>query len=559
MPKKKTQTLMDWHPLIFCIFLAIIIFTVFGRLTQTFYQQDEWLGYGLYLSQGFKFVFYNAKSIFGLILGQGRVLSTFIYYLFFKFFPLNATPIAIFSIIFHSINSILVFFLSKRIFKKILPAFLGSLFFALNSVSQNAVIWPAAVAGTLPSTTLIILSIFTFLKFLEKKGRKWIVLTFLFLYISLFFKETSIYLFFYLPLASLIFEKFNPKKFLSNYWPFLAFFLINSVFRVLELRAVQTELALFLTGSSQAYWQTLLTRAILYPLTSFSLTFVPSEPFLRFARSITNIYYPFFPSEQFILIAQTVVLDLLAIGLSFLIFILIFVLARNSGKAERKNVGFFVGFMLFSFLPYIIIGKSFAYLESRYYYLPTFAAGVILAWFLGKISRKIRISFLSFLLFLLFFSFLIVHLRHLGIKLSNEVLISQERKSFLTQLSQQIPNLSQNKNVFYITSDRNYYVEGNKIPFQQGTGYTLMVWYYGSGKVPSDFLVSDYLFEIGSQGYREINGKGFGYFSDFDELVDTLQTKKVSTEAITGLYYDVNKKELVDITQDVVSRLKREL
>jgi hypothetical protein len=555
MPKNKTRILIDWRSLLVCILLTIIIFTVFGKLTQTFYRQDEWLGYGFYLSQGFKFVFCNVKSISGLILGQGRVLSTFIYYLFFKFFPLNATPIAIFSIIFHLINSILVFYLSKRIFKKIFPAFLGSLFFVLNSVSQNAVAWPAAVAGTLPSTTLIILSVFTFLKFLEKKGRKWIVLTFLLLYISLFFKETSIYLFLYLPLASLLFEKFNLKKFLSTYWPFLGFFLINSAFRVLELRAVQTELALFLTGSSQAYWQTLLTRAILYPLTSFSLTFVPSEPFLWFARSLTNIYYPFFPSEQFILIAQTVVLDLLALGLSFLIFILIFVLAKNSDKVERKNVGFFVGFMLFSFLPYIIIGKSYAYLESRYFYLPTFAAGVILAWFLGKILEKIKISFLSFLLFFLFFLFLAVHLKYLRIKLSNGVLISQERKSFLTQLSQQIPNLSQNKNVFYITSDRDYYVEGNKIPFQQGIGHALMVLYYDSGKIPGDFLREGYLFEIGGQGYKEIDEKGFGYFSDLSALMELVEKNKSLKNSIYALYYDSINQRLYDITDEVVSKI----
>lgn len=537
------------------VFLGLCILFAFFPLTKSFYQQDEWLAYGSYLARGTQFIFFNAKNIFGFILGEGRVLSTLIYYFFFKLFPFNVVPIALFSIIFHILNTILVFVLIKKIFKKILPAFLGSLFFAFNSVSQGAVTWPATIVGTLPSTTLIILSVFTFIEFLEKKIGKWLVLTFLLLYISLFFKETSIFLFLYLPIASLLFERVNLKKFLSTYWPFIGFFLVDTFFRVSELRTANLQQTLFLEGSSPSYWQTLLTRAVLYPLTSFSLTFVPSEPFLWFARSLTKIYYPFIMPQQFILFAQTAVLDLLSICLTFVILTITSIFLKFSNRQESKYIKFIIGFLFFSFLPYILISKNYAYLESRYYYLPSFAGGIILAWLVLKIMEiinKTRIYFLKPLIIVIFVLFLLCHLKYIEKNISGDVAISRERMSFLAQLKQFIPKLEGERNIFYIDSDSDFYVSGNKVPFQQGTGYTLMTIYYKDGKIPQGFLKEGYLYEIGSQGYKEEGDYSFGYFSKLDSLKDAVKTNNLSKEIIIGLYYDSKRGRLVDITQRVL-------
>jgi len=547
MSKKIFGVLITRNFVFTSILLAIVVFIVYGRLTQTFYQQDEWQGYGLYLADDIKSVFQNIGSGAGLVFGQGRALSNFIYYLFFKFFPLNAMPFAIFSLIFHLLNSILLFLLIRKVFKKTLPAFFGTLFFVLNSVSQNAITWAAAAPGTLPATTLIILSVFTFFEFIEKRDKKWLVLMFIFLYISLFFKEMSIYLFLYLPLAFLFFEKPNPKIFLISFWPFLLFFLASSLFRVLEFRAIPTQEALFLTGSTSNYWQTLLTRAILYPLTSFSLTFVPPEPFLWFARSLTKIYYPFIMPQQFILFAQTAVLDLLSLCLTFLILTFTSIFLKSSNRQEKNYVIFFIGFLFFSFMPYILISKNYAYLESRYYYLPSLAGGVILAWLFIKITEiidKTKIYLLKPLIFAVFVSFLFFHLKYLEKSISNDVAIAKERTLFLVQLNQFLPRLEGNRNVFYIDSDAEYYVSGNKVPFQQGMGYTLMTIYYKDGKIPKSFLRESFLFEIGINGYVEKSGLGFGYFSDSAKLEEAIAKHKIEKKFVHAFYYDSNKKLL---------------
>ncbi len=542
-PRNKTSR----ETIIPVVILVLVVLYVYFPLTKTFYQQDEWLGLGSYLVNGVRYIFLNASGILPLILAQGRILSNILFSLFVGFFPFNITPFAIFAIVFHSLNVVLVFLLSKKMFKRVLPAFLGSLFFAVSSVSQSAVTWPATIIGTLPSTTLIILSIFTFIKFFEKKSGKWLVLTFLLLYISLFFKESAIFLFLYLPLASLLFERFNIKKFLSAYWPFIGFFLVDAIFRIFELRATDLQQTLFLEGSSSSYWQTLLTRAVLYPLTSFSLTFVPPEPFLWFARSLTKIYYPFVSPQEFILFAQTAVLDILSICLTFLILTFTSVFLRFSGQPESKYIKFFIGFLLFSFLPYILISKNYAYLESRYYYLSSFAGGAILSWMAIKTAEiigKTKVYFLKPAVVVIFVLFLFYHLKYLESGISKEVLIGQERKSFLIQLFEQVPEFNENKNIIYITSDQDFYIVGNKVPFQQGMGYTLMSLYYRSGKIPQDFLKEGYLFEIGSQGYKEKGSYGFGYFTDKKQIDETIKKYKLSRESVISLYYHVPERKL---------------
>lgn len=128
--------------------------------------------------------------------------------------------------------------------------------------------------------------------------------------------------------------------------------------------------------------------------------------------------------------------------------------------------------------------------------------------------------------------------------LSKEKAISDERKNFISQLKEMQLTLSQGKNIFFITSDEDYYATGNKVPFQQGTGYTLMVLYYDSGKIPSQLLAEDFLFEIGSQGYKEIGGKGFGYFWDPQELKSQLKANDLSDNSVIFLNYNSEDRKL---------------
>lgn len=533
--------------IISCLVLVIAVVLIFWPITKTFYQQDEWLGYGLYLANGNGIIFQNAGGFWGTLLGQGRILTNLLYFLFYKYFPLNVFPIAIFAIVFHIINTLLIFFLAKKLFKNVFPAFLGSLFFAVCSVSQSAVIWPAASINTLPSTTLILISIAFYFKFLEINERKWILYGFLAIYFSLFFKETGIFLFLLFPLVSLLFKKFSFKNYANYFWYYFLATLLIVTFRLLKLAGLSHQDALFLTGSSKYFFDSLIVRSILYPSTSFSLSLIPTTSFLDFSRYITNVYYPFIPESQFILVAQTVVLDLLSTILTVVIIVSLVLLHKKEDIKKRKNLIFWFLFLFGSFLPYIVISKSFTYLESRYYYLASAAWGIIFAWIANLVVKKIKSRYVKVVFLIIFVIFLYIHARVLIKDINKLVGESQTRINILNQISEIKPKLDGKKNIFYVTGDTDYYLPGNKVPFQQGFGYTLLALYFPKSEYPSDFLENTDLFEIGKQGYYEVLDYGFGYFTDKNEMKIALKKYKITPSLIFWFHYDSKNGKLTEI------------
>lgn len=542
--------------------LFLLVWYTYGGLTLSFYQQEEWLGLGNTFVYGRDYLFLNTSNLTQMFLMQGRYLNLIINYFFYTNFPFNPAPIIVFGIFLHTINSILVLLLTRKLIKNSAAALLGASFFAVNAVSQGAVSWSAAI-GTLPATTAILIALFVFFSFLEKeKGfmTKLLLLAILVsLYVSLLFKQIGIYLFVFLPVMAVIYRKIFEGKSVTNkiipkIYAISGFiFLSISLYWVFWYKSILGKNALFLTGSNEHFFEILLLRFILYPLTSFSLLYIPAEQFLEFSRYITNLYYPFFHEEQYLLIAQTVVLDLLAVLLTIIIFSILYIFGKKALPQDRFVLIFFVGFILLSYSPYILISKSYAYLESRYYYLGAVGGSVIFAWLVAQIvgSKK----FINALIFSLAIVYILMNGFIVKSDVEKQVKLSEERRAFLSQLDNIKPNLNEEQNIFYITGNQDFYVIGNKVPFQQGMGHTLLVWYFKRGNIPEELMKSKELFEIGSQGYFEYHGKGFGYFSDKEDLKQALIDKKIANYSIIYLYYDANSKKLLNKTSELSEQL----
>jgi len=508
--------------------IVVITVLVFSGIRNTFYQQDEWHGYGVFLIKGSGIVLDNVKNVFDLFFARGRMLNNVLLYLLYSFDLLGVRLFSIFAVTFHALNAALLYLLVRRIVRSNLAAFLGSLYFAFNALSQNAVVWMAAATSNLPSTTLILLSIFSFYEHLKTNRKKWILITFSLTYLSLFFKEQGIFLFLLYPLAGLIFKKQTIGKFAKSFWYFVLFVVALSVYRVSQIVFGSTSNSLLVSSSDQAYWFVLLKRAVIYPTTSFSLSFLPPEPMIAFARAMTNIFYPSVAVSQFVLFSQTVVLEQISLVLAAAMFAILYFLYTKLQKEERKWLLFFVVFMLMSFLPYIVLSKNFAYLESRYYYLSSLAGGVILAF----VIKKIRI-----ISYLLVGALIFWHLGYVQQEIKFQIDIAQIRKDIISQISEYENKLS-DKNIFIVSSDEDFYALGNKLPFQQGTGYTLMAIFYESGKIPSELLENQFLFEIGSQGYQEVGELGFGFYHDEKQMQQELNNN-----------FEVNIIDLSPVTQ----------
>lgn len=540
--------------------IASLVLFVYGSLTSSFYEQEEWLGLGNTFVYGLDYLLQVIENPLKMLLGDGRILSGLITYFFYTQFPFNTLPVSIFQITLHLTNSLLVFFLLKKTLVKTIPSLLGTAFFSVNAVAHSAVSWSAAIS-TLPATTLILIALHVLLnstnnlsKVVDKKS---LVLIILLLYISFLFKQIGIFMFILLPLAGAYMPS-SKRKVLREIFTIklmipLSVFLLVLVSWLLYFRNILGPNALFLTGSNQNFFQTLTVRSILYPITSFSLIFVPPEPFLNFARHITNLHYPFFPAEHFILIAQTVVLDLLAVIFSSTLIASLFFLSKKS-NFTNKMLWFFVVFIFVSFLPYVIIGKSFSYLDSRYYYLASVGATFVITWVLSVLT--VESKKLGWIGGVFLIAIILVHAITTKRELSKQIKVAQERKQFLTQLTEKKPDLISNKNIFYITGSSDFYLPGHKVPFQNGFGHTLAVWYYHTGKIPKGVIKNRELFEIGRQGYNEYGDVGFGYFSDFNLLKQTISQHQIQPSAVIALYYDDKNKKVIDISSKIENDLQ---
>ncbi len=534
---------------LFPFLISVVGIIVWYPILKVFYLQDEWQGLGHIFIEGVSHPFAGA-NFFQLIFGEDRSLARLLGLFLFGRFPLNALPVAIFSLTFHLLNSCLVFFLANKIFKKGILSFIAAAAFMISSVSANAVYWFSTSVGTLPATTLIIIAIFNYFEYLKDGFVKRLYLVFGLLFVSLFFKEIATFLFIFLPIFSLLFKRGKVGVFVKKYWIFIIFFILLVGFRILQLKSMQGPNALFITGSSSNFSTTLLTRAILYPLTSFSLEFFPAPVLVNFARGVTSNYYPFIDVGQFDLISQTAVLDLVAAILSLIMFFVFNFFVNRERSALRVRIVFWFLFIIFSFLPYIIISKTFSYLESRYYYLSLVGASIIFSWFVSKMfeSKRILFKILGISIISLYF---FGQIKYLRADLGSVVKVSAERVNFIKQIDLYIKPTQNPKNIFYISSDSDYYIVGNKIPFQQGTGYTLMILSWGKLPLPGKFLTDPFLWDIGSQGYKEDNGVGFGYFSDEGELRMAIKNHNLSRSSLKAFFYDSKKEVLVDVTNQV--------
>lgn len=505
------------------LFLFLVLFlgvVVWSPVLDIFYLQDEWQGLGHIFVEGLSHPF-AGSTVLEILSAQSRTLARLSGLVLFGAFPFNAFPAALFSLIFHLFNTYLVYVVSKKVVKKEIWAIFASTFFLFLSTSANAVYWFSTSVGTLPATTLIL---FALIKWQNKKTLQ----SFLLIYISLFFKEIGLFLLILIPFFDLFIEK---KKFGKTYFLYLFTFAFVAAVRVLGFKTTNTTEALFLTGNSENFWWTLLVRAIFYPTTSFSLTFLPYETMFKLGSLITSIYYQHITTENFLLFVQGPMIDILAIFFTAIFVLLIILFNTKEKKNMRRQIVFWTIFVFGSFLPYIIVGKSFSYLESRYYYLGAVGASVLVGWLVDK--KKIFL--------LLFVPLAILHLVNLETVLVETSRLSIERKNIVKEILNKKPTLTNNKNIFIIESKTDYYVVGNMLPFQQGVGYMLMTMYYDSGEIPPDFLTNNLLWDIGSEGYYEKNDQGFGFFWSKENLkrnYGELLEKNINDVEIIDMFYD---------------------
>lgn len=193
------------------------------------------------------------------------------------------------------------------------------------------------------------------------------------------------------------------------------------------------------------------------------------------------------------------------------------------------------------------------FLAPRGLYIPLVAVAIIV----GEISLTLIRKKSPLLVFVL--GLFLVHIFALRQNTAELIEMGRERKAILDRITNLYPDLP-DRVLFYTKSDRSYYglpTDEQILPFQSGFGQSLLVWYQRREKFPRDFFADRFLWEITDQGYKEAQGRGFGYFRDIDKMAALLRERNIPLDSIIALSYHSDSKFLEDITRETRANVQK--
>lgn len=528
-----------------------------------YFQQDEWHGFGIIFSQGIGYVTLD-KSILELLLGD-RVGARIITFGLFNFFHLNPMPYGVFAFTMQFLNTFLVFLLAKKLTKHVIIALLASLFFLMNELGNEAYTWFGTMTGSLTATTFFLLSLLLFLKFIDSQKYKFVILSTILLWLSFLFKEVAAFAFIFYPILFIVYsQKRNLKALLKAHFPLIILGVIMFFYFAKTVLFIPGDRANYI-GTGGSLIPSLLTHTIQYPLEGLVQTIIPNQYLFLLSDIATRIINPNLSPDSldFLVAAQTYNAELTLIALliifSGIFFLLMKKILLKMDPSSKKALQISVIMTLLSFLPYIVINRSFSYLDSRYYYLGTIGIAIFLATLIFNLLNANKKIF-KIIAVLIFISYAFIHESTLFSDLKLMADRSQERQMFLKQIESLVPILPK-KIVFFITGDsQGYYgLPELKTPFQSGLGHVLMIVYTTKGQLSSAFfnettLIKVYdvgfLYDILGQGYREVNEQGFGYYYSYSDLKKALNQKLFEEADVISLYYKHQDMKLIRIPND---------
>ena len=297
------------------------------------------------------------------------------------------------------------------------------------------------------------------------------------------------------------------------------------------------------------------------PLTTISQIFVPPEIIRNLARQLPETFSKsrFFSSTC--AIAYNINITFISLLLTFLIIALVvklILLLRRQGERKRANVILLALIWIgVAALPFAFLGRPFPFLEERYYYLSAIGAALLLSVAIFCIADRVRQRLVGFkvrdavyygLAVLLVIPILFFHSAKIRQHIEGRIKAGDEQKAILSQIKRAYPIIGR-KSIFY--------VEPLMYPtFYSGFGHILMVVYAYDGQLNPKVFEDKFLWDIRTQGYKEIEGNGFGYFRQYSKLAEAVKEFSLSPENVYAFRYDAQTKELKDITNEMKKRMK---
>lgn len=527
-------------------FVSILAFLT---LLSGFFQQDEWLGYSrsiLLTGSGPAELFNYA---FAPSSGHYIPFTLLAVYFLYRLFGLNYNIFVVISLILHFTNVVLVYFFTRKLFKDYKMAFLSALIFGVFAPAYQGTAWVVANISTHVASIFALLSMI----YIQKKK---IYLSIVLLITSLFFKEIAIGLFLILPLIILLEASYKKQQKKRYVLLLLGAAGVYGLFRLMGL-IVGTSSGLP-SGGEVSVTKTIYNFLTL-PLKSFVQSFIPPG----YLRSVSFFFASFFRDEitggvgspLFEKFAIKRVFEVLNLGIFALIGFFILKLYRMKKLTLTNSTVFLLGvlFIAINSLIYALAPEGSgitSIVDSRNLYFTAIGAS-IMAVALARLYRKL--GYLLLIIFVLFNFFTLVQ----SLKVFNER--GSVRSRILSVIKESYPDFP-DRVVFYLESDTSYYglPEEDKIPpFQSGFGQTLLAYYWEQEKYPKEFYEGRFLWEISSQGYKQIGPRGFGYYRDFEQLKKSVEENGIQSDWVISFSWSEKDEIFRDISDEVRERLTK--
>ena len=548
----------------FCLIIVGAVLYAYWALPRTYFQQDEWYVFGKYMYLlSLNKISFLANFFKGGLLGHFGPFTDFFLLPQFIFFRFHFAPYAYLSIFFHIINSLLVYFFVTRLTKEKAVGLLVGLLFATWYISHQAITWIGAYPGTLGSTLFLLLSLSFFLKYQDEKiKKKYYYFSLGMLLVSLGFKEITAFLFIFFPIWGLIIIKKERGwrfSWLKEQIPVVICALLYLGLRALPL-LTKIEKHSVVTDKSWNYLPVTLYNLLIMPLTTISQIFIPPDVIRNLVTRLPEAFlknklfcnsFAFSPSPA-VFISLLLTFLIIALVVTLVLFL------HRKGERDKANVILLSLIWIgISALPFAFLGRPLEFFESRYYYIPAIGAALLLSMVIFYIADKVRQKLVRFkvrhavyygLIGLLVIPILFFHSGRINRHIEEKIKVGDKQKAIISEIKKAYPKIGR-KSIFYI--------EPLMWPtFAAGFGHTLMVVYAQEGQMNPGFFKEDFLWGIREQGYREIEGNGFGYFRQCSKLVEAIKEFHLSPDNVYAFRYNTQTKKLNNITDEIKNRIK---
>lgn len=544
------------------ILVSLILFA-FWNLPKTFFQQDEWLGFGGYLyyegSGGFMSILTN--FVLGLSKVHFNPLTNLISYIQFKLFLLNFAPYAYSAIANQIVNAFLVWYLFYLILKNKNLSFLVALLFGVFSISHQGITWASANLSVQGALLFSLFSLIFFVKFIHKQNIKFVYISLFFLLIALLFKETAFSLFLFFPILFFLLkgkEKIN----LKNFTPLFIFGVLYVIMRLILFKIAPP----LIVGQNQLIEgpsiNALIFRVLELPFRILPQTIFPQLQIISWSNNLVNFAYPQyvlsdgFPNPY---ISQTIVFDLACYLFSALIILLSalswFLFEKYKKNNLQKGLLFGFVFIIISGIPLLLIPGKAGFnpiFEPRHLYMSNVGSSALIVLFLYSLSILLVRSGKKAIILtsVLLIPIIVVNMASIRSDLTKLEQMGSLRKYFLNDISTKYPNPPE-KMIIYTESDTAYYglPESETIlPVQVGFGRMIGVWYGVDNKLPSCLFKGLNFYDILEEDYRFCQDRGFGYFRSYNKLLAALKSNTLKPENVIGFSWKGKTEEFKDIT-----------